>query len=286
MGISMSYLWYLSAKGHLPPNARLLDIGSSYLYDVTTDDVVKFAAKHGGRDVAPAVAANIAERSILTPGRQMLFLSELLDTTDIDYVSYDVCPGVKTIVLDINRQDLPGDAKGRFDVVLNFGTSEHIINQLNTFKIIHEALKVNGIAFHQSPSIGWVNHGYFCYHARFHDDLKIANNYEELDKWYVTSTQCAPPELDFRDPDKPLEAGSAPKGAVPESIPCCNLNVLHRKVSDEPFRVSLELSTSHSGLASEVSALHLEDPVVHQTRAVDLVASLLKRGAARLGLRL
>jgi len=285
MGMSLSYLWYLSEKGHLPPKARLLDIGASYLYNVTPADVVRFAQKHGSRSVPQSTAEDIAERSNLIPGRQMLFLSELLDHTDIDYVSYDVCPGVKTTVFDLNRQNLPDAVKGTFDVVLNFGTTEHVINQLNTFKIIHEALKVNGVAFHQSPSIGYVNHGYFCYHQRFYDDLQIANSYEELDKWYTKATLCGPPELDFRDAEKPLQVGSGAKSEIPVDIPCCNLNVLHRKTSGGAFRVSLELSTSHSGLAQEVSAIHLEDPVVHQTRAVDLLASLLKRGAARLGLR-
>jgi len=285
MGMSLSYLWYLSEKGLLPPKARLLDIGASYLYNVTAADVARFAAKHGGRAVEQSFADDIAERSILKPGRQMLFLSELLDHTDIDYVSYDVCPGAKTIVFDLNRQNLPAEVKGTFDVVLNFGTTEHIINQLNTFKIIHEAMKVGAVAFHQSPSIGYVDHGYFCYHHRFYEDLRIANAYDELDAWYIKSTQCGPPELDFRDPDRPMERGSG-KSAIPQDIPCCNLNVLHRKVTDGPFRVSLELSTSHSGLAQEVSAIHLEDPVVHQTRAVDLLASLAKRALARIGIRI
>ena len=286
MGISINYLWYLSDNRLLRPKTRLLDIGSSYLYNVRPNDVLKFAACHGGRPVSDAVANDIANRSAPKAGRQMLFLSELLDHTDIDYVSYDVCPGAKTELFDLNRQELAPAARGSFDVVLNFGTSEHVINQVNTFKTIHEALKPGGIAFHQSPSIGWVDHGYFCYHPRFYDDLRIANAYEEIDKWYARTSQCTPPNIDFRDEERPQDRGSGSAGDMPHVLPCCNLNVLHRKLNDAPFQISLELSTAHSGLASEISALHLEDPIVHQARASDMIRSLARRGAARIGLRL
>jgi len=108
-----------------------LDIGTSYLHNVVADDVIRFAAKHGGHTVWPSVASGIAERSKKNPGTRILFVSELLDLVDIDYVSFDVCSGLKTELFDLNRESIYDKAKGAFDVVLNFGTSEHIINQLN-----------------------------------------------------------------------------------------------------------------------------------------------------------
>jgi hypothetical protein len=281
MGISVTYLWYMAERGLLKPGDRVLDIGASYLYDLTAEDVVRFCRRFG-QDAASDVADDLAERSRVRPGRQKLFLSELMRVAGFDYTSYDVCPGEDTIVFDLNREEMPAGDRGCYDLVLNFGTSEHVINQVNTFKVMHDALRVGGVLFHQSPSIGWVDHGYFAYHPRFFEDLKLANSYDRIDVWMSKTIQCDKPALDFRDQLQPLVHGSGFASGMPDSLPCCNLNVVHRKVVDAPFRVSLELSTSHSGLSPEISAIHLEDPVVHQTRAVDLISSLLKRGMARL----
>jgi len=282
MGISTAYLWYLHKRGILKPGHRLLDIGSSFLHDLTVDQALDLVIAFGGGDLPQHVAEDLAERSHLKPGRDMLYLSELLDHTSVQYLSYDVCPGHKTQVFDLNREDVADDEMGTFDVVLNFGTSEHIINQVNVFKVMHDALKVGGVVVNQSPSIGSVNHGYFCYHPRFYDDLQLANGYEKVDQFYVRTSQCMPADIEFRIENRPLEKSSANDlGTV---IPCFNLNAAYRKVRQAPFRISLELSTAHSGLAAEIRAVHVEDPVVHQTRAVDLLASLIKRGAARLGI--
>jgi hypothetical protein len=48
----------------------------------------------------------------------------------------------------------------------------------------------------------------------------------------------------------------------------------------EAFRISLELSTSHSGVSSAIRALHLEDPVVH-----DASRRLMRSLAARIGIK-
>ncbi|CCD92594.1 hypothetical protein BRAO375_2100020 [Bradyrhizobium sp. ORS 375] len=281
MGILTSYLWYLQRRGLLKPGDAVLDIGSSFLHDLTVEDAQLLVAAFGGSPISDDVAEDLAERSLLKPGREMLYLSELLEHTAIDYVSFDVCPGHKTRVFDLNREEMPADLCGSFDVVLNFGTSEHIINQVNVFKVMHDALKIGGVVAHQSPSIGSVNHGYFCYHPRFFDDLQLANGYEKVDQFYVRTSQCLPADIDFRIEKRPLDRSENDDlGTV---IPCFNLNAVYRKVQSAPFRVSLELSTAHSALAAEIRAIHVEDPVVHQTRAVDLISSLIKRGAARLG---
>lgn len=285
MGISTAYLWYMAEHGLLKPGAKVLDIGSSYLYNLSSKDVTVFCARFE-RNVSSRVADDLAERSTKRSGRQMLFLSELMLLAGFNYESYDVCPGERTTVFDLNRQEIPEKDRGSFDLVLNFGTSEHIINQVNTFKVMHDALKVGGVLFHQSPSIGWVDHGYFAYHPRFFEDMRIANAYERIDTWMSKTSQCEKPGLEFRDEESPMIQGSSISGEMPDILPCCNLNVVQKKVVDAPFRISLELSTSHSGLANEISALHLDDPVVHQTRARDLIASLLRRGAARLTARL
>jgi hypothetical protein len=59
-------------------------------------------------------------------------LSEITDLTNIEYDSIDVCPGLRnTEILDLNFDPLPKRMRDRYDVVFNFGTTEHIFNQWN-----------------------------------------------------------------------------------------------------------------------------------------------------------
>jgi hypothetical protein len=66
MGISMAYLKYLSAKGYLNRNTKLLDIGTSNLYNVTNSDVIAFTSTYG-RAVPEAQANDLAIKSRLCP---------------------------------------------------------------------------------------------------------------------------------------------------------------------------------------------------------------------------
>jgi len=66
---------------------------------------------------------------------------------------------------DLNTGDVPGDHGGSFDVVLNCGTSEHVFNQYNTFKIMHDAARVGGLMCHAVPMTGYLAHGVFHLHA-------------------------------------------------------------------------------------------------------------------------
>ncbi len=86
--------------------------------------------------------------------------------------------------MDLNSKRLPEKMVGAYDTVLNHGTSEHILNQMNVFAAVHAATKKDGLIMHLVPSIGYVDHGYFCYTSRFFFDLAAYNNYEVVDMWY------------------------------------------------------------------------------------------------------
>lgn len=260
MGMGLAEIIYLSEKGHIPQGGRILDIGSQNLYNAAPDAIERFVAKHGGIINADlrAEAERLHYYSTPRPGERTAYISELFDLTNIFYTSYDVCPALKTEIFDLNREVLPQHYRGSFDVVLNFGTTEHVLNQLNSFRVMHDAMKVGGVTYHQLPSTGWINHGYFAYHWTLFEDLIRANDYELLDWWY-TPAGTASLDLskqDFRDPFKPMERSSA---AIPEHqrvLISCNINVVLRKKRDRPFAVGLELATSHSALSQEMAAIY------------------------------
>jgi len=85
-----------------------------------------------------------------------------------DSLSYD-------LNLDI-KQEYNFDKK--FDVVTNFGTTEHVFNQYQVFKNIHNLCKKDGIIIHSLPIQGAWEHGMYNYHPNFFFALADKNNYK------------------------------------------------------------------------------------------------------------
>jgi len=66
----------------------------------------------------------------------------------------------------------------QYDIVTNFGTTEHILNQFTCFKNIHNLCKVNGYIIIGLPIEGSTDHSFFNYHSTFFEHLAQSNNYE------------------------------------------------------------------------------------------------------------
>ncbi|MEH6632263.1 MAG: hypothetical protein V7776_15710 [Halopseudomonas aestusnigri] len=78
----------------------------------------------------------------------------------------------------------------QFDLVTNFGTTEHCFNQYACFKSVHDLCHEGGLMLHSVPSSGFPNHGFFLYHPRFFADLAAANGYEIV--WLGFTIDCMP----------------------------------------------------------------------------------------------
>ena len=89
--------------------------------------------------------------------------------------------GTNFLKFNLNSDTVPRKMRRAFDLVTNFGTSEHVANQLNTFQVIHDLTKPGGIMFHVVPAAGYSNHGFFCYDMRFFFSLARENNYAVID---------------------------------------------------------------------------------------------------------
>lgn len=82
-------------------------------------------------------------------------------------------------------------------VVTNFGTTEHVINQENVFRFIHEITMVGGWMLHSVPSPTFLHtkgHGFFRYTRQFFEELSTANGYKvaemgEKDGCHIVSFQ-------------------------------------------------------------------------------------------------
>ncbi len=95
-----------------------------------------------------------------------------------DYHAADIDDQRSEYTVDLNN---PVQLGRRFDVITNFGTTEHVFNIGNAMKAIHDHLTVGGVALHVLPTRGQYNHGFFNIHSTLYRDLARANRYEIVD---------------------------------------------------------------------------------------------------------
>ncbi|MBO4223120.1 hypothetical protein [Bradyrhizobium neotropicale] len=185
MGITLQKLEELRGRGLFAAGCRVLDIGSSNLYSADRDGLRSFLARYG---VSPDDTSinQISNGSGYGPagGANQSFIGEVLEQAGLTYLSFDIAKGYRTRIFDLNTERIPDDLMSSFDTVLNFGTTEHVFDQLNAFRVIHDATKVGGYIVHDLPMSGYVDHGYFCYTPRFLFDLSGHNEYEVIDFAY------------------------------------------------------------------------------------------------------
>lgn len=97
------------------------------------------------------------------------------------YTSIDFNSEQDSLMFDLNR-NLHADYNYDevFDLVTNFGTSEHCFNQFEVFRNIHQLCDRGGYMLHTLPAQGWGRHCLFRYDINFYEDLAAANDYQVL----------------------------------------------------------------------------------------------------------
>lgn len=272
MGIAFSYVRKMEELGLLRGGGlNVLDIGSSNLYSATPGEIREFLRKRGALkpDDMDKFAERLAYGSGYDPvkgGRNEAFIGELFEAAGMHYESFDIAAGYRTTVLDLNHAVLPAGLQRKFDLVLNFGTTEHILNQLNCFKVIHDATKVGGYIYHSLPAVGYVDHGYITYTGRCFFDVAGYNDYELVACWfdgphgtnsmldslrsYSGSFPVLKKALDQFDRS---DQGRALRDLT---IPDIGINIVYRKIRDKPFWGALESSTSVGVIPGGVTAAY------------------------------
>ena len=128
------------------------------------------------------------------------------------------------IRLNLNRGRVPRRLRGAFDLVVNAGTTEHVANQVNAFRIIHHLVRVGGIMYHELPAGGLIDHGLVGYQPKFFNMLANFNGYEAL---YIRFTAWGPAKI----PDYLRKQN--PHGG--DTVIDCSIRVALRKLHHLPF---------------------------------------------------
>ncbi len=115
----------------------------------------------------------------------------LYEGLGITYNCVDVDGRTGTLVLDLNFDEAPKDHWNKYGLVTNHGTSEHIMNQYNVFKMMHDFTEPGGVMIHAVPFTVHLEHGFFNYQPNFFEALARYNSYETLGLWVGPDWQLA-----------------------------------------------------------------------------------------------
>ena len=110
------------------------------------------------------------------------------------HVSIDLNAREGSLQLDLNKDISIEKSKGPFDLITNFGTSEHVSDQYMCFKNIHRLTRLNGLMYHIVPRIGnWTGHCPYYYDVDFFESLAKANGYKIIVAKFWNQDPSSPP---------------------------------------------------------------------------------------------
>lgn len=156
---------------------------------------------------------------------------ELHEALGFAYRCIDLDPSFGSIRMDLNLDSVPEADVGRYDFVTNHGTTEHVLNQYNCFKVMHDFCRPGGLMLHALSFTVHLEHGFFNYQPNFFSALARYNSYEILGMWVGPDWKLAsliPWEYGLMD------------HLVMNAKTTHLLVVLLRKVEDKPFGIPFQ----------------------------------------------
>lgn len=234
MGLGSGILWdliELKRRGFINGATRVAEIGEQQLADtfLTADEqldkVYRLFAKRRIALGGPVGRENFTHRA---PPSRAFWQSLGVDYLAIDLVGDDV------LRLDLNRDAVPTPLIRSCDLVVNGGTTEHIANQDNAFRVIHDLTKPGGIMIHGVPCQGLIMHGLVNYSPKFFYLLCRANDYEALSlELSIGESSPMPPEaIEFTR----YYGEPAPLPAQDQiAFRNCRIHAVLRKRNEAPF---------------------------------------------------
>ena len=146
------------------------------------------------------------------------------------YDSFDVNDKLATVVFDLNTDSVRPEHRHGYDLVTNFGTTEHVFNQFNAFRVMHDLTRPGGYMWHSVPMGGMVDHSLFSYHPKFFYNLAMNNFYEIVDTWIWASEEVK------RVPDYHANVRGADRFRSSDAL----IQVVYRRTGSLPFLPAID----------------------------------------------
>jgi hypothetical protein len=157
--------------GLLGKGAAVADLGCQQPRGATEQDLSHF---FGTFDVA------LPEGKLAKLAQDGVFIAEHLTAAGFRYRSFNIVEAPQCMHFDLNSDTVPLRWRSRFDLVLNFGTTEHALNQYNALRTLHDLAKPRGLLYSFFIRGSHMEHGLLHYSDRFVDMLCAANEYRTV----------------------------------------------------------------------------------------------------------
>lgn len=97
-----------------------------------------------------------------------------------DYFALDVSDYEAADIIrhNLNSATVPSELEGRFDVVIDGGTLEHVFHLPNAMSALGRMVHAEGRVIHASPSSNHIDHGFYMFSPTFFWDYYSANRFE------------------------------------------------------------------------------------------------------------
>lgn len=235
---SIAYLTHL--VGLIPANGAILELGDQCINgDLGTQELSALRRLIETVSKDQTKVDEIILHHFMNGDRR---LARAFDNSDITYRSLDIHDDDGVIQADLNHYRVPSQWRGRFDIVTNFGTTEHVLDQINAFRVMHDFAKLGGLFVHRVPFSGYYNHGLFAYNPVFFIFLSHANGYE------IETLGLSQPHLPYHIPTLPSIEGSEHwRGILQQSG---MLSVMLRKKINKEFELFSDFDANIVGVSA------------------------------------
>jgi len=165
---------YIFDNNGVKPGARICELGDQTVHLPGNDElyyIEKFIEHYG---------------SVYNSGEYKPFIGKHLHvrmvyaSAGFSYISVDLNEKDDSLAIDLNEWPNSALSDRKFDVVTNFGTTEHVGNQLNAFANIHYLTRPGGLMMHQIPALHYSAHAMNVVTPYFLKKLIDGNRYEIL----------------------------------------------------------------------------------------------------------
>jgi hypothetical protein len=238
----------LKESGHDIGSGSVMEIGAQQLSNgfLESRDALAKLAEHLGISAECPLPPVLASRVMLRGGQEHLDAAaprakEFWQWLGYQYASIDIDGSPGSILLDLNYDQAPKSEKGRYQLVTNCGTTEHVANQLNAFQLIHELCAPDGIMIHNLPAQGYFTHGLVNYNPKFLWMLARSNFYKILHQDFTHGGFYPLPEDVMGELDH--YQSDARKRLKDYQAADCGLVFVVKKTRDIPFVAPLDVAT-------------------------------------------
>jgi hypothetical protein len=154
-----------------------------------------------GNNVSGLRMLELGDQVIMEPNITEKTGKEYFTNHGYEHVSVDINGLHGSVARDLTKPEQFHDWHNSWDILTNSGTTEHVQPfeaQYDCFGIIHDCLKVGGIAVHLIPDVderdernAWKNHCRYYYSGSFFDLLAKECEYELVSNTVINGLRCA-----------------------------------------------------------------------------------------------